>query len=71
MSKKKLGMMAWAVAVALAFMPFLHGCTKGAAQNTAQPGSDQQNTDTRTEVVRYGQVMTVNGAEVIVVVSEL
>ncbi|MEG1492663.1 MAG: hypothetical protein RR380_00185 [Gordonibacter sp.] len=71
MSKKKLWMMAWAVAVALAFMPFLHGCTKGAAQNTAQPGSDQQNTDTRTEVVRYGHFRAVNGHEVTVVVSEL
>lgn len=65
MSKKKLKMLAWAAAVALAFVPFLHGCAMDNPQENAdQSAHEQQNTGSTSEVVRYGRVVAINGDEV-------
>lgn len=71
MSKKKLRMMAWAIAVALAFVPFLHGCTSDAGQNAGQSSSEQQATGSLTQTVHYGQITAINGDQITVVVGGL
>ncbi len=71
MSKKKLRMMAWAIAVVLAFVPFLHGCASNTSQNVDPSGSEQQATGSLSQAVHYGQVSSINGDQVTVVLGGL
>lgn len=79
MSKKKMRAFAGAMAVVLAFVPFLTGCTDNAAQDNPQ-AQQELNADEQArneaegsirENVQYGQVMAVNGTQATVVVGEL
>lgn len=79
MSKKKMRAFAGAMAVVLAFIPFLSGCTTNAAEDNPQ-AQQELNADEESrneaegsigESVQYGQVMAVNGTEATVVVGTL
>lgn len=79
MSKKKMRAFAGAMAVVLAFVPFLTSCTDNAAQDNPQ-AQQELNADEQArneaegsigENVQYGQVMAVNGTQATVVVGEL
>lgn len=71
MSKKKLRMMAWAIAVVLAFVPFLHGCVSNTNQNAGSSTSDQQAEGSLSQAVHYGQISSINGDQVTVVMGGL
>lgn len=86
MSKKKMRAFTWAMMTALAFVPFLGGCAAG-NEDTAQDDAAQQdaaqeelNADEQdrnesegaiTEGVEYGQILSVDGDQVTVVMGDL
>lgn len=79
MSKKKMRAFAGAMAVVLAFIPFLSGCATNEAADNPQAaqelGADEQSRNEAEgsigENVQYGQVMAMNGTQATVVVGEL
>ena len=84
MSKKKMRMFAGAMAVVLAFVPFLTSCSaetqdslgeQQALKDEEQQRNDAEgsigNSDNENESVQYGQVMALNGTVVTVVIGEL
>lgn len=81
MSKKKMRTFAIAMAVVLAFIPFLSGCTTNAAEDNSQAqqelNADEQSRNDAEgsigegETIQYGQVVELNGTEATVVVGIL
>lgn len=74
--KKRMRAFACAAAATLAIVPFMSGCVADEAQTdgktTEGATTEQQDTTSETaEVVKYGQVMAVNGDEVTVVLGEV
>ena len=70
MSKKKMRAFAGAMAVVLAFVPFLSGCAANDAEDNPQAqqelNADEQSRNEAEgsigETVQYGQVMAMNGS---------
>ena len=79
MSKKKMRAFAGAMAVVLAFVPFLSGCAANDAEDNPQAqqelNADEQSRNEAEgsigETVQYGQVMAMNGSTATVVVGTL
>lgn len=78
MSKKKIKAFACAMAAALAFIPFLGGCTPAAEDMGTDQGvveesavQNQQGGSADQQSIEYAQVMAVNGDQVTVVLGEL
>ena len=79
MSKKKMRAFAGAMAVVLAFVPFLSGCAANDAEDNPQAqqelNADEQSRNEAEgsigETVPYGQVMAMNGSTATVVVGTL
>ena len=74
--KKRMRAFACAAAATLAIVPFMSGCAADEAQSEGQTteGATTEQQDTMgeaAEVVKYGQVMAVNGDEVTVVLGEV
>ena len=74
--KKRMRAFACAAAATLAIVPFMSGCAADEAQSEGQTteGATTGQQDTMgeaAEVVKYGQVMAVNGDEVTVVLGEV
>ena len=77
MSKKKMRAFAGAMAVVLAFVPFLSGCAANDAEDNPQAqqelNADEQSRNEAEgsigETVQYGQVMAMNGSTATVVVG--
>lgn len=85
MSKKKIRAFAGAMAVVLAFIPFLSSCTAG--ENADNPEAQQElkadeqdrnesegaigEGDGQVEAIQYGQVIGLEGDQVTVIVGEL
>lgn len=81
MSKKKMRAFAWAMMTALAFVPFLSGCA-ATEENAAEEEAAQEelNADAQdrnetegsiSEGVEYGQITSVDGNEVTVLLGDL
>lgn len=78
MSKRKMKAFACALAAALAFIPFLGGCTTSTEDNGSANQATQTEEQERNEVegsigqdVAYGQVMGIDGDQITVVTGEL
>ena len=74
--KKRMRAFACAAAATLAIVPFMSGCAADEAQSEGQTteGATTEQQDTMgeaAEVVKYSQVMAVNGDEVTVVLGEV
>lgn len=76
MSKKKMRTLFWAVAAVLAFVPFLHGCASaaddaGASGEAAEAeiAHNVESGDREYAAVRYGEVKSVDGTDVTVVLG--